>query len=79
MIEKDAYNKVCPILSGGSPGLGYCRGSDCMAWEEWTDPQYAPGEEDKPPRLKKRIGDKPKDPPQGHCGMVPPELNCNCG
>ena len=77
MQEADAKTKICPVMTDGTFGVNgpvMCQGPVCMGWEQWTDPVY-----DKPEGevLRKIIGSKPKEPHQGHCGMVPPELNCS--
>ena len=75
MLESEAKNKLCPFQLNRNPGLDrHCKGKLCMAWEEWTETLY---DDEKLPH--KRTGHKPKDPPQGHCGMLPPELNCGYG
>ena len=80
MLETEAKIKLCPFKLGNSheitsdrPGSNgwECEGRGCMAWEIWTEP-----DRDGEGRI---IGPKPKEPPQGHCGMVPPELNCSYG
>ena len=83
MLETDAKKKLCPFkLGSGTIGdhpksNGWnCEGRGCMGWEEWKDPIY---EEGKSKTYSTPIEHKPKDPPQGHCGMIPPELNCNFG
>ena len=75
MLESEAKEKVCPFKLSNSVRSGrLCEGRHCMGWEEWTETLY--GDEKLP---HKRTGHKPKDPPQGHCGMIPPELNCGYG
>ena len=70
MLESEAKEKFCPFrLSADAPLSRLCVGSACMAWEQWTDPVRDGGS-------TRITGHKAKDPPQGHCGMVPPELNC---
>ena len=72
MLEVDAKTKICPVMTDGTFGANgavLCQGSACMAWEEWTEPIR----DDK----HKITGSKPKEPPQGYCGMIPPELNCD--
>ncbi len=72
MLEVDAKKKLCPFKMGDKniPRAGrQCEGARCMAWQEWSDPVY---EEN----TKVIVGSKVKDPAQGQCGMVPPELNC---
>lgn len=69
-LESDAKDKLCPFKMNREAmhGSFACNGPACMAWEIWTEPDRD-GE-------GKIIGPKPKEPPQGHCGMIPPELNC---
>ena len=76
MLETDAKTKLCPFKMASSlPGAPmHCSGSECMAWEQWTDPVWDDGGSEG--IVRKITRHKPKDPPQGHCGMVPPELNC---
>ena len=73
MLKEDAFKKICPFkLAGPNPGENgnvLCHVTDCMAWEEWTEPVRD--------SQQKITGSKPKEPPQGHCGMIPPELNCD--
>ncbi len=71
MLESDAKTKLCPFKMNREAmhGSFACDGPACMAWEEWTEPI----------RDERHIitGSKAKEPPQGHCGMIPPELNCS--
>lgn len=77
MLKEDALKKICPFkLAGPNPGENgnvLCHTTDCMAWEEWTEPISR----DK--ATHEIIGHRPKEPAQGHCGMIPPELNCSYG
>lgn len=82
MLESDAKTKMCPFKMMGSwmPGsrdseLGmWCEGSACMAWEEWRE---VVRDKDGKPFYPSTYA--PKDPPEGDCGMKPPELNCGYG
>ncbi len=79
MLETEAKIKLCPFklgndhaTTGDRPGSnGWdCEGQGCMAWDVWQD------------TIRNEhgtaiTGHKPKEPPQGRCGMIPPELNCN--
>ena len=72
MLESEAKEKFCPfMLSADAPLRCLCVGSACMGWEQLTDLVYEEGSYTK---VKAR---RPKDPPQGYCAMIPPELNCN--
>tara|TARA_Y100000310_G_scaffold263053_1_gene272949 strand:- start:1656 stop:1856 length:201 start_codon:yes stop_codon:yes gene_type:complete len=53
-----------------------CAGSDCVGWDEWRDPVREPREGAAVWERHPITGYKPKDPPEGDCGMKPPELNC---
>ena len=84
MIEKEAHQKLCPIMTrtlGSEPGPVYCQGSDCIAWD-WFSTCYE--------RIKDGIkfssppmGSDPDEykelPRQGDCGMKPPPLECSGG
>ena len=80
MREMDAVDMLCPqkicsfTYEKYENGQLNCEPGNCMAWEEWTEPIW---EFTDSGVKNKVIGLRPKDPPQGHCGMVPPELNCN--
>ena len=79
MLESDANDKVCPVMSG-AVGLNVsfvggatqhivrCQGSACMGWDEWMEWVGPDGRAVKEP--------VPYDPPQGDCGMKPPEPQC---
>ncbi len=72
MLETEAKTKMCPVMTDGTFGTNgpvSCQGSACMAWEEWTKPVRD--------NVGTITGHQPKKPPQGHCGMIPPELNCD--
>jgi hypothetical protein len=74
MLETDAKTKTCPLMSNHE-GRVLCDGRSCATWAEWTEPVWA---DPKDKGIVSRIsGSKPKEPPQGHCGMEPPELNCS--
>ena len=83
MIESDARKKRCPykmahnIPEGDRVGDIYCDGLDCMGWDQWTDPIYELDNEGRHSIPSNIIRHDPKEPPQGHCGMKPPELNCS--
>lgn len=69
MLEKVAKTKLCPFkMNAVVLTSTTCVGSSCMAWEVWSDP------------IRDEMGTitdhKTKEPPEGHCGMIPPELNC---
>lgn len=73
MLEADAKTKLCPFKLGDGKGYGgpyadpVCEGSACMGWQV----SYK--------RSVSTAPAMPKEPPQGFCGMIPPELNCNVG
>jgi len=78
MLKSDAITKFCPFKMGlmnASHKERLCDGTKCIAWEELKDGIF---EEIKNTggiiTSRKRIGAKPKDPEQGYCGMIPPEL-----
>ncbi len=72
MLEEDAKLKICPYKLGrDNIHIQYCEGKRCMGWEVWMETLYE--NKEFPYKLTRH---KPKDPPEGHCGMIPPELNC---
>ena len=79
MLETEALTKICPMTLAKSrtdeDSDLLCYGPKCIAWEEWSDPIYEETKMDYG-KSRKHVGNKPKEPPQGHCGMIPPELNC---
>ncbi len=80
MLKNEATQKLCPMklqaYSQAPFDSGYlnCDADRCMAWEEYTDMvvdaagKRVPGGE--------RV---PRNPPEGGCSMIPPELYCNAG
>lgn len=72
MLETDAKKKWCPFRLGREKrgASKWCVGSSCMSWIEVLD-HWNDNSERQEPQLR--------DPPEGHCGMIPPELNCNVG
>ena len=82
MLETDAKTKLCPFKLGNlqlhedDESDRLCEGSACMGWDQWTDPVYETDKEGRRSIPSKFIRHDPKEPPQGHCGMIPPELNC---
>lgn len=94
MLESDAKGKACMMAMGTSRDKGTgievtsCLGSHCMAWEPWVTPPVRKKDPDGNDLLRPGPGQtiadlyepaKQRDPPQGHCGMIPPELNCERG
>lgn len=76
MLETEANEKLCPVMTNGAhENPTACAGRNCMAWEVWVEPirDEATKTEHHPGTI---IGQKPKEPPEGHCGMIPPELFC---
>ena len=73
MLEADAKTKLCPmkLTRDRVPADRTCDTTACMAWEVWYErpPLAATTVED-----AKKIRQKDLDPPQGHCGMIPPKL-----
>jgi hypothetical protein len=67
VLESDARQKLCFVAIGreylGRPGTVFCVGSGCMAWQA---------------AIKRGPGTRETkiDPPEGECGMIPPELYC---
>lgn len=75
MLEAEAKTKICPLMTDGSIGINgpvYCKGSNCMCWDVWFEPLAGESKVKYPQPLP---GYQPYDPPQGDCGMKPPELN----
>jgi hypothetical protein len=40
VANKDARNKVCPLLSLAIRKVAYCQGKDCMFWSETGNPEH---------------------------------------
>lgn len=76
MLESEAKTKICPIMTrvfNENPGHINCCGSECVMWDQHHEVDL-----DNPPKVAgDPYGYKPKDPPEGDCGMKPPEMNCN--
>ena len=80
MLESEAKTKICPMSLtevNDNSGPVCCHGPNCMAWEAWTDPVYETVKLSNGTTSRKFLEARPKDPPQGHWGMIPPELNCD--
>lgn len=71
MLEKEARRKFCPYKMNSPDASQNCDGLKCMGWEELTDPVYE-NPDAEPSWKRKTIGQKPKEPAEGYCGMVPP-------
>ena len=91
MLESDAKAKACPMTmvsamdAEGGLKVQPCIGSKCMAWEvHHKSPARKTDKDGKPVHAWPHAFDgkdayepgEPVDPPEGHCGMIPPELYC---
>lgn len=77
MRNTEARALLCPFklgLLGVRKTEKLCETTGCMGWEEHYEAIYKNDECAKVP--SNTIGTKPKDPPQGHCAMVPPTDLC---
>ena len=76
MLESEAREKLCPLsMSVTGVHVRPCMGAECMAWDPQTVPVYEEAIKDGK-SWKKYTGRAPKDPPEGFCGMIPPESQC---
>lgn len=74
MLESNAKTKFCPFKMNAafSREAAVCSGPKCMGWDEWVTPAL-----DETGKRQNPTSYVPHDPPQGSCGMKPPELNCS--
>ena len=80
MLESEMKKKICPMMSRFGEKQA-CQGSKCAVWEERTRYGERPKDEDGNPMYGRGVVVPmvPMDPPEGYCGLMPPEMNCNYG
>jgi hypothetical protein len=71
MLNTEAVNKECPLkYNRESDEQGLCTPDKCMGWTQ--DTKVVKGKDGH--YIYQII-----KPLKGHCGMIPPELECGCG
>ncbi len=61
MLEKEAKTKTCPVMTAGT--LSHTHNMYCRGAGCMAWDEWTD------------VANKPKEPPEGHCGMIPPEYN----